>query len=826
MNAKQKKPVFRCINGIVLLMLLVMITQMTHVYMTKHRKVLKVHKINTAWDELEKSPGLSSPDDELVVHIRAVRPYLKLVRTIVTLEGEEDSGFLSLTISDSQGQTLGSWDIDLALHGKQKYMDFATKLDIEEGELYTYRFSVRPQEEGQTNSTVYFALGESANDKEGNAFFNGQELQGVPELQNRYLFSTYYRMKYIMIANVLILLVFLFGRMAERFLYRSKVVKTVCGVLLFAVTPLALFYMTQRIVRWRWTPKFPWTWWALLFYCLLYILFCCVAGKVKVGASLYVFAVTCFALANYFVNQFRGKPLTIFDFTAIGTAATVAGNYTFGMGAKIAVMVLGCLMLMLVNLYFQELSFPRGKKGAGVRALIAALSIASLLLFDRYQLSDGWITGHDFWSMNTIYSRKGYLPTILSQLHYLNGQMPEGYNVEETQQYGEEAEKQYTEEESAETVPTNLIVIMNESFWDPETMGHLSVSEDPIPYWHSLLTQDNVDTGLLYVPVFGAGTANSEYEVLTGNTLYFLPSEITVYETYCADPEYGMASSLKSQGYGTIAMHPNKASAWNRGRVYPWMQFDTFYDSSNWPGERGTMHGYTTDASVYQAIEDLTAQKAAGEKQFIFTVTIQNHGGYESSTLGYEPDVQLQYNEDYPLAETYLSLMKESDRALQDLISCYEQVEEPTMIVMFGDHQPKIEDGVYKELKKKAAADVPNAEKAYVTSYMIWTNYDRDAVKDKDISTNYLGAWITRQAGLQLTAYQKFLLETMERMPQIGYTGYRLQDGSWHTYDDITDEAQAIFRQYGFLQYNNVNDRDNRLDQIFALQTETGENKS
>ncbi len=824
MNFKRKKRISRYAGGVLLLVFLAVITQMARVYQMQHRQTKKVHKIDSEWETLEKTPGLSSEEDELLLYIRAEKPYLKTVRTVVTLEGEE-CGTLSLSISDSQDQLLGTWDIDLALQGKQKYMDFAVKLDLKEGDIYTYRFSVKPDEATGTNSIVYFALSESADDKEGNAWFNGRQLDGVPELQNRYLYVSFFLMRYIYLGDALIILVFLLGRRTAQFIYRCVRVRMLCSLLLWLITPFAVFFMSQKMIRWNWTPWFPWTYWAVLFYFIIYVLFCTSAGKVKTGASIYILAVTCAALANYFIYQFRGKPLLVFDFTAIGTAATVAGNYSFTIAPKTAVMLLGSILLIQGNICFQELSFPHGKKGIGIRAVTASAMIVSVLLFDRYLLSDGWITGHNFWNMNTFYSRKGYLPTLFSQIHYLHGEMPEGYSASQAEVFAEEAVQSYAETESTDITPTNLIVIMNESFWDPETMGNLSVNQDVIPYWHSLLQQDNVDTGLLYVPVFGAGTANSEYEVLTGNSLYFLPSEITVYETYCAEPEYGMASSLKSQDYETIAMHPNKGTAWNRSRVYPWMQFDTFYDISNWQWERGTIHGYTSDASVYSAIKDLTAQKENSEKQFIFAVTIQNHGGYESSSLGYESDVQLLYDEDYPLAETYLSLMRESDMALEKLIAWYELSDEPTMIVMFGDHQPKIENGLYNTLKKTPSNDIPNAEAAYVTSYMIWTNYDRDAVKDLDISTNYLGAYITARAGLELTDYQKFLLESMESVPQIGYTGYRLQDGTWHDYDDeIADEAGVVFTAYSFLQYNNVNDRGSRLDELFTLDSDnTGE---
>ena len=129
------------------------------------------------------------------------------------------------------------------------------------------------------------------------------------------------------------------------------------------------------------------------------------------------------------------------------------------------------------------------------------------------------------------------------------------------------------------------------------------------------------------------------------------------------------------------------------------MGFDQFFSIENWGEEMDRLRNYCSDQSLYNRIVDLYNSKEKDQKNFIFCVTMQNHGGYtEERSAGYEPDVKLDYDGEYPLAEMYLSLARQSDEAFKNLIVYFEKVDEPTMIVMFGDHWPKLEDGFYSKV--------------------------------------------------------------------------------------------------------------------------------
>ena len=148
----------------------------------------------------------------------------------------------------------------------------------------------------------------------------------------------------------------------------------------------------------------------------------------------------------------------------------------------------------------------------------------------------------------------------------------------------EEQDQLLADSEASQIIPKNVIVIMNESLTDFEEFENFSASEEILPNIHSL--QKNTKKGYLYVPVFGGGTSDTEYEVLTGNSKQFLPNGGIAYQLYCGENEYGLANTMEQEGYASTAMHPGKATAWNRSGVYSWMNFEQFINLKNWGRDR------------------------------------------------------------------------------------------------------------------------------------------------------------------------------------------------------------------------------------------------
>lgn len=158
---------------------------------------------------------------------------------------------------------------------------------------------------------------------------------------------------------------------------------------------------------------------------------------------------------------------------------------------------------------------------------------------------------------------------------------------------------------------------------------------------------------------------------------------------------------------------------------------------------------------------------------------MQNHGGYEYAADDFQEEIWVTDDlAGYEQADRYLSLMKKSDEVFEYLVSYFEAVEEPTMIVMFGDHQGAVETEFYEGLYGKPMNEL-SAEEAdlqYVTPLVIWTNYEMESGRIEQISANYLGSLILEMANLELTPYNRLLLETRQEIPAFGKNGYYLAD--------------------------------------------------
>ena len=194
--------------------------------------------------------------------------------------------------------------------------------------------------------------------------------------------------------------------------------------------------------------------------------------------------------------------------------------------------------------------------------------------------------------------------------------------------------------------------------------------------------------------------------------------------------------------------------------------------------------------------------------------TMQNHGG--SGHEDFEPTVWPAEYEGAPLAEQYLTLMRESDQALEYLIEYYKDAEDPTMIVLFGDHRPGLENGFYEYLLGKPIAELSIQEYAdlYTTPFLVWTNYETPFEESEGMSAQYLSTCVLERANLKLSGYN-YLLDRMSREAlAVHFLGYKDGEGLWHPWDG---EEPPVFAETRIMQYNNMFDLENRIDGFFAV---------
>ena len=289
----------------------------------------------------------------------------------------------------------------------------------------------------------------------------------------------------------------------------------------------------------------------------------------------------------------------------------------------------------------------------------------------------------------------------------------------------------------------------------------VETNEDYMPFLHNFKNMKNTYTGFVTAPVLGGGTCNSEFEFLTNHSLSFFGRWVYPYQDHLKQKQDSMVNTLNSNGYNSIAVHAFKKESWNRENVYNYFGFSDFITQEDFDSDTRRIRDFIADEEMFDKIIEID-EKEEGPL-FIFGVTMQNHGGYE---YGYKNDIKLLKNKNgkYNVANEYFSLLKHSDDAFKKLIEYYENVDEDTIILMFGDHSPAF---VYNNLIDDPNVDVNSLREHYDTPFYIWANYDIEGGYNENISLNYLNLLLFEKANIELNSYQKYLAELYNTYPNI-----------------------------------------------------------
>lgn len=532
--------------------------------------------------------------------------------------------------------------------------------------------------------------------------------------------------------------------------------------------PIVLFYVTAFMTynpfeRTRWKAQII----NLVLFELLVVLLLAITGRAVIALRIEIILALIISVINYYVLSFRGTPIVPWDIFSLGTAASVAGSYRYTMSAR-QVLLIALMLLMVYTARFARIKIERARwkqrLTAGIPGMAAILGITVALwqesVVNKLELYPFLFTP------TVMYERNGFAVTFLMDLQYMSVDKPDGYSEE----YSKELLEKYktTDSESTKKL-ANVIVVMDEAFSDPAVLGDFTTNEDYMPFYHALCEgEENTVTGQLAVSVKGGNTANTEFEFLTGNTMAFLPAGSIPYQQYIRGEIPSLASHLKSLGYQTYAMHPYYASGWNRDKVYPLLGFDTFYAKEDFT-KASYIRGYVDDMSCVNKIIETYEQKEEGTPLFVFNVTMQNHSPYTDGYYDTSGNIAVDGTEPGQLSE-YLTLMRRSDEALEELISYFSKVSEPTVIVFFGDHQPTdsvVEPILNQNGKTSATLSEEDNAMRYEVPYVIWANYDIEEKTGCDTGANFLAAQMMEYAGIPMSDYQNYLLSLQEEIPVI-----------------------------------------------------------
>ena len=634
-------------------------------------------------------------------------------------------------------------------------------------------------------------------------------------------------------AGAFVLLDIRFGKILSAMLYLMLPLAVVCALENYThvITDLAPLILVLN----------------LLFFYVLYGLLTALTGSVRMGFRLATLVPMLFGLTNYFVVSFRGSPIVPWDLLSFGTAASVADNYEFVLSWKAFYSVLAFIWMILLS---SKSTVKLGRKKLRVISIAAYAALMFLYVGEIQNSAVQSFFGMDttLFTLNVLYRNNGIAAAFLGNLRFLNIEQPSGYSVDkvealmkqvEVDEQGEEDAKnepetdaqgetvQATQAETNATAETeapasseqypNIVVIMNEAFSDLSVWGDFVTSEEVMPFFKSL--QQEAVGGELYVSVKGGNTANTEFEFLTGDTMGFLPKGSIPYQQYINDETPSLASYLKTLGYSTTAIHPYNRTGWDRDTVYEKFGFDEFLDKDSFSSPY-RLRGYISDKSAFDKIREQFSIKGDDERKFIFEVTMQNHGGYSRETPDFNiyltlPEVTGKTTS-VVATEKYLTLINQTDRALEELIDYFKEQDEPVIVVMFGDHQPSdyITNVIQRICGATTSDSLADLEQGYRVPFVMWSNYGLEHKYYDGISVNYLSSILMENAGIPLTGYQTFLKKLMETLPVINANVYRDADGNFYNYED--DAYSGELKDYQMLQYNHLVDKKHRDDTFFG----------
>lgn len=547
--------------------------------------------------------------------------------------------------------------------------------------------------------------------------------------------------------------------------------------------------------------------------------FYCICGKIKI--SLYTTSILIFivGIANHFITEFRGTPLVPWDIFSLNVALTVLPTFKFTINKKL---IIGILLFILTFYILRKAkfdSFKNGKLKISYRVFVFVGTVTFTICFYLTSLMSIFELDEN-WDPKEEYHNNGLVASLFKQSRNLIISKPDGYDINSITNLASSIDIPLVNHEEDENYEMpNIIAIMNESFADLSVIGNFSTNTEYLPNFKNL--SKNTIKGNLHVSIFGATTPNSEWEFLTSNSMAFVPKRTVPYQQYVLRKSYSLASILKEQGYITKAIHCYYPQGYNRNLAYPRLGFDNFY-SMNELKNLEFIREYPDDLSTYKNIINLYENKGENEKLFNFTLTMQNHGSYTDEQF---QNTVLAENGEYPKLNQYLSLIKIADESLKYLLDYFSKQEEHTIIVLFGDHQPYVEDEFYSSLLSQKYEDINSkeaAENKYITPFMIWANYDIDTSAYKnltDISANYLASLVLDVAEIQKTPYLQFLDELREEIPIITGNGYMDKTGSYHDFSE-ENEYTKLIENYHYLQFNNMFDNSNKLTTLFTVPIE------
>ena len=442
---------------------------------------------------------------------------------------------------------------------------------------------------------------------------------------------------------------------------------------------------------------------------------------------------------NGFILLSRMTPFTTADLTVLNTGLDTLPNY---MSKGYITLLVLSLALLLAALIFLLIRGRRNRESLLRRLVkgIIAMAVTAGALFGCWTLAfqEGQLSTA-FANLAFAYEDYGFPYCFLQTWLNKGVKQPVGYDKDSMIEIRERIQKNYGDaEEVTARTDVNVIYIQLESFIDPTEVVGLETNEDVVPVWHEL--EESFTSGHLTVPAVGAGTANTEFEVLTGmSSRMFGPGEYPYKTCLQGQTVESIAFDLKELGYGTHAIHNHRATFYTRNLVYANLGFDDFTSLEYMPKVKKTPKGWAKDSVLTNQI--LNALDATPEQpDLVFTVSVQGHGSYPTEPILKDPAITVSACPeavDKNAIEYYLNQVNEMDAFVGKLIEKLSRRSEKTVLILYGDHLPSL----------NLEENDMQTNNLYQTEYVVWDNFHLRQ-KDQDITAYQLSAEVFKSIGI------------------------------------------------------------------------------
>lgn len=478
-------------------------------------------------------------------------------------------------------------------------------------------------------------------------------------------------------------------------------------------------------------------------------------------------------VANGYMLMVRVTPFNAQDLKAAGEGLALINNYFDPLELVLVIVGLAAVIVWSVSMWRRGGQFE-GKMHR-ILALVGVVVCFGAYTFISQVALDKRVVSNYFGNIAFAYEDYGLPYCFMASLFNTGIDEPNGYSQETMDQISSNGEITKNETGRSEEELPNVIFIQLESYFDVEEAEFFTTSEDATPNLHAMAEQ--YSSGYFKVPSVGAGTANTEFEVLTGmNMRYFGPGEYPYKTIVKFQPTESAATAFGALGYGTHALHNNGGNFYSRARVYNMMGFDSFTSKEFMNILQTTENGWSKDEILIDHI--LEAMDTTQQQDFVFGVSVQGHGDYPEEQVIENPKITVEGIEDEALKnkwEYYVNQVYEMDKFAGDLVAAIEERGEPTVVVFYGDHLPTM--GLEAEDLK--------SRYLYNTNYVIWDNIGL-AKEDRNIPSYQIMADVMERLDIHSGAvfnYHQERRQTKNYLADLELLQYDIMYGEQYVYD-------------------------------------------